>query len=53
MDKPGFARMCVIVETNIVMRAVARFVAYSMNITEVSFYETEAEALDAARRLRG
>ena len=47
------AHMCVIVETNFVMRAVARFVAYSMNITELSFYDTEADALDAARRLRG
>jgi len=50
---PRMAHMCVIVETNFVMRAVARFVAYSMNITELSFYETEAEAIDAARRLRG
>ena len=40
--------MCVIVEKNIVMRAVARFVGYSMNIRQVSFYETEAEAIDAA-----
>ena len=50
---PRLAYMCVIVEKNIVIRAVARFVAYSMNITQVSFYDTEAEALDAARRIRG
>jgi hypothetical protein len=50
---PRLAHMCVIIEKNFVMRAVARFVAYSMNITQVSFFETEAEALDAARRLRG
>ena len=50
---PRMAHMCVIVESNIVMRAVARFVAYSMNITQVSFHDTEAEALEAARRLRG
>ena len=50
---PRMAHLCVIVETNIVMRAVARFVAYSMNISELSFYDTEAEAIDAARRLRG
>lgn len=49
---PRMAHLCVIVEKNFVMRAVARFVAYSMNITALSFYETEAEALDAARRLR-
>jgi hypothetical protein len=51
--EPRLAHMCVIVETNFVMRAVARFVAYSMNITQLSFYETEAEALDAARQRRG
>ena len=50
---PRMAHMCVIVETNFVMRAVARFVAYSMNITHLSFHDTEAEAIDAARRLRG
>ena len=50
---PRMAHMCVIVEANIIMRAVARFVAYSMNITQVSFHETEAEALNAARRIRG
>ena len=50
---PRLAHLCVIIEKNFVMRAVARFVAYSMNITQVSFFETEAEALDAARRLRG
>jgi len=50
---PRMAHLCVIIETNIVMRAVARFVAYSMNVTQLSFYETEAEAIDAARRLRG
>ena len=50
---PRMSYMCVIVEKNIVIRAVARFVAYSMNITAVSFFETEAEALDAARRIRG
>ena len=50
---PRMAHLCVIIEKNFVMRAVARFVAYSMNITHVSFFETEAEALDAARRLRG
>jgi len=50
---PRMAHLCVIIEKNFVMRAVARFVAYSMNITQVSFFETEAEALDAASRLRG
>lgn len=50
---PRLAHMCIIVETNFVMRAVARFVAYSMNITDLSFHHTEAEAIDAARRLRG
>ena len=50
---PRMAHLCVIVESNFVMRAVARFVAYSMNITQLSFYDTEAEAIDAARRLRG
>ena len=50
---PHMAHLCIIVETNFVMRAVARFVAYSMNVTELSFYETEAEAINAARRLRG
>ena len=50
---PRMAHMCVIVEKNVVIRAVARFVAYSMNVTQLSFYETEAEALDAARRIRG
>ena len=50
---PRMAHMCVIVEDNFVIRAVARFVAYSMNITQLSFYEKEAEALDAARRIRG
>ncbi len=50
---PRLAHMFVIVEANFVMRAVARFVAFSMNITQLSFYETEAEALDAARRFRG
>ena len=49
---PRMTHMCVIVEKNFVIRAVARFVAYSMNVTAISFYETEAEALDAARRLR-
>jgi hypothetical protein len=48
---PNLAHMCIIIEKNFVMRAVARFVAYSMNITALSFHETEAEALDAARRL--
>jgi hypothetical protein len=50
---PRLSHMCVIVEKNFVIRAVAKFVAYSMNIRQVSFYETETEALDAARRLRG
>jgi hypothetical protein len=50
---PRMAHMCIIVEQNFVIRAVARFVAYSMNVTQLSFYETEAEALDAARRIRG
>ena len=50
---PRLAHMCIIVETNFVMRAVARFVAYSMNITHVSFHDTETEAINAARRLRG
>ena len=50
---PRMAHICIIVESNFVMRAVARFVAYSMNITALSFYDTEAEAIDAARRLRG
>ena len=50
---PRMTHMCVIVEKNFVIRAVARFVAYSMNVTQLSFYETEAEALDAARRIRG
>lgn len=50
---PRLAHMCIIVETNFVMRAVARFVAYSMNITHLSFHHTEGEAIDAARRLRG
>ena len=50
---PRMAHLCVIIEKNFVMRAVARFVAYSMNITQVSFFETEAETVDAARRLRG
>jgi hypothetical protein len=50
---PRLSHLCVVVEKNVVMRAVARFVAYSMNIRHVSFYETEAEALDAARRIRG
>jgi len=49
---PRMMQMCVIVEKNIVIRAVARFVGYSMNIRQVSFHETEAEAIDAARRLR-
>jgi hypothetical protein len=49
---PRLSHMCVIVENNFVIRAVARFVAYSMNIRQLSFYETEAEALDAVRRLR-
>jgi hypothetical protein len=51
--EPRMSYLYVIVEKNIVIRAVARFVAYSMNITQLSFYETEAEALDAARRIRG
>jgi hypothetical protein len=50
---PRMTHMCVIVAKNVVIRAVARFVAYSMNVREISFYETEAEALDAARRIRG
>ena len=50
---PRMTHMCVIVEKNVVIRAVARFVAYSMNVTQLSFYETEAEALDAAKRIRG
>jgi hypothetical protein len=50
---PRMAHLCIIVESNFVMRAVARFMAYSMNVTQLSFYETEAEAIDAARRLRG
>jgi len=50
---PRMTHMCVIVETNIVIRAVARFVAYSMDVRQISFYDTEAEAIDAARRLRG
>ena len=50
---PRMAHICVIIKTNFVMRAMARFMAYSMNITQISFFETEAEALDAARRLRG
>jgi hypothetical protein len=49
---PRMAHMCVIIETNFVMRAVARFMAYSMNITHLSFHHTEAEAIDAARRLQ-
>ena len=49
---PRMMQMCVIVEKNIVIRAVARFVGYSMNIRQVSFHETEAEAIDVARRLR-
>jgi hypothetical protein len=49
---PRMTHMCVIVETNIVIRAVARFVAYSMDVRQISFYDTEAEAIDAARRLR-
>jgi len=49
---PRMTQMCVIVEKNVVIRAVARFVGYSMNIRQVSFHETEAEAIDAARRLR-
>ena len=50
---PRLSHMCIIVEANFVMRAVARFVAYSMNITHLSFHQTEADAIDAARRLRG
>ena len=49
---PRMPQMCVIVEKNVVIRAVARFVGYSMNIRKVSFHETEAEAIDVARRLR-
>ena len=49
---PRMTHMCVIVESNVVIRAVARFVAYSMDVRQISFYETEAEAIDAARRLR-
>src|SRR6476620_8083548 len=49
---PRMTQMCVIVEKNVVIRAVARFVGYSMNIRQVSFHETEAEAIDVARRLR-
>jgi hypothetical protein len=49
---PRMTHMCVIVESNIVIRAVARFVAYSMDVRQISFYDTEAEAIDAARRLR-
>ncbi len=49
---PRMTQMCVIVEKNVVIRAVARFVGYSMNIRKVSFHETEAEAIDVARRLR-
>lgn len=50
---PRMLHMCVIVEENVVIRAVARFVAYSMDVRQISFYETEAEAIDAARRIRG
>ena len=49
---PRMTQMCVIVEKNVVIRAVARFVGYSMNIRKLSFHETEAEAIDVARRLR-
>ena len=49
---PRMTHMCVIVESNVIIRAVARFVAYSMDVRQVSFYDTEAEAIDAARRLR-
>jgi hypothetical protein len=49
---PRMTHMCIIVESNVIIRAVARFVAYSMDVRQVSFYDTEAEAIDAARRLR-
>ena len=49
---PRLTHMCIIVESNVIIRAVARFVAYSMDVRQVSFYDTEAEAIDAARRLR-
>ena len=44
---PRMTHMCVIVESNVIIRAVARFVAYSMDVRQVSFYDTEAEAIDA------
>lgn len=50
---PRMTHMCVIVEKNFVIRSVARFVAYSMDVRQISFYETEEQAIDAARRLRG
>ena len=49
---PRMTHLCIIVERNVIIRAVARFVAYSMDVRQVSFYDTEAEAIDAARRLR-
>ena len=49
---PRMSHMCIIVESNVIIRAVARFVAYSMDVRQISFYDTEAEAIDAARRLR-
>jgi hypothetical protein len=50
---PRMTHMAVIVANNIVIRAVARFVAYSMNVPQISFHETKEQALDAARRARG
>lgn len=50
---PRMTHLAVIVKDNVVIRAVARFVAYSMNVPQVSFHETKEQALDAARRARG
>jgi hypothetical protein len=49
---PRLLHMAVVVRTNYVMRAVARFVAYSMNVREISFHDSEEQAMESARRAR-
>ena len=50
---PRLAQIAVVCGGNIVIRSVARFLAFSMGL-RTSFHDTEQEALEEARRvLRG
>ena len=50
---PRVAHVAIVVGGNLLMRAMARLVAYSMGLTSVSIHVTRAEAIEEAGRAMG